>query len=97
MAVTKKDTEVPIDLDIPDNYVSHTLKTVKPLPPIQFKNLHKELNYLSCIVIIATPLAGIIGASQVSLQWRTALWAVVYYFCTGLGMTFFAPHREHHS
>lgn len=78
--------ELPIDIDIPENYVSHTLKTETPLPPIELKTLHKELNYLFCAVLISTPIAGIIGACYVELQWKTAVWAVIYYFCTGLGM-----------
>lgn len=70
-----------------DNYVDYTLRTTKPLPPITLSTLHKELNYLSCAVLTITPLAGIIGACYVNLQWKTAVWAFVYYLMTGLGIT----------
>ncbi|PBK77537.1 delta 9-fatty acid desaturase protein [Armillaria solidipes] len=82
---TKKD--VPIDLNIPDNYVQHTLTTTKPLPPITLSNILNEINWLSFIILTSTPIMGVIGAYYTSLRWETAIWAVVYYFITGLGIT----------
>jgi stearoyl-CoA desaturase (delta-9 desaturase) len=29
---------VPADMNIPDNYVQHTLETTKPLPPVTLQN-----------------------------------------------------------
>ncbi|KAF9014339.1 hypothetical protein BDQ17DRAFT_1270530 [Cyathus striatus] len=77
----------PIDLHIPDNYVTHTLKTEKPLPPITLVNVHKEINWLSLSIIIGTPIMGIVGTLYTPLRWETFVFAVFYYFVTGLGIT----------
>ena len=82
---TKSAGDVPIDLDIPDNYVAHTLKTQKPLPPVTWANWYKELNYLSFTILTVTPVIGIIGAMFTPLRWQTFLFAIFYYYVTGLG------------
>ncbi|KAK7454676.1 stearoyl-CoA 9-desaturase [Stygiomarasmius scandens] len=79
--------ETPIDADIPDNYVSYTLKNTKPLPPVTWSNLLNEINWLSTAILIVPPLVGLIGASYVKLRWETLVWSVLYYFLTGLGIT----------
>jgi stearoyl-CoA desaturase (delta-9 desaturase) len=81
------DNIVPIDLNIPDNYVQHTLKTTKARPPFQWSNILNELNFLNCAILTITPAIGIIGAIYTPLQWKTALFSVFYYYCTGLGIT----------
>ncbi|KAI0765152.1 delta 9-fatty acid desaturase protein [Fomes fomentarius] len=78
---------VPIDIDIPDNYVAWTLKNQKPRPPISWDNWWKELNYLSLAVLTVTPAIAIYGAFNVRLRWETAVFSVFYYFFTGLGIT----------
>lgn len=78
---------VPADLHIPDNYVSHTLKTTKPLPPVTLANIHKEINWLSFFILTVPPLIGLYGALNVKLVLPTFIWAVVYYYMTGLGIT----------
>lgn len=55
--------------------------------PITKSNWYKHVNWLNVTLIVAIPLYGSIQAFWVSLQWRTALFAVVYYFMTGLGIT----------
>jgi stearoyl-CoA desaturase (delta-9 desaturase) len=77
--------DVPIDANIPDNYVAHTLKTQKPLPPITWSNWWKELNWLSFTILTVTPTVGIVGAMFTKLRWETFLFAVFYYYVTGLG------------
>ncbi|PBL01321.1 hypothetical protein ARMGADRAFT_1007324 [Armillaria gallica] len=84
-SATKKD--VPIDLNIPDNYVQHTLTTTKPLPPITLSNILNEINWLSFIILTSTPIMGVIGACYTKLRWETAVWAIAYYFITALGIT----------
>jgi hypothetical protein len=76
---------IPSDLNIPDNYVSHTLKTQKPLPPLSWNNWHSELNWLNVAILTLTPVAGFIGAYFTKLRWETAVFSVVYYYVTGLG------------
>jgi stearoyl-CoA desaturase (delta-9 desaturase) len=38
-------------------------------------------------MIIGIPLMGCVAAFWTPLRWKTALWAVIYYFWTGLGIT----------
>ena len=81
----KEKEKVPADSNIPDNYVSWTLKNQKELPPITWNNWWKELNYISCAVLTVTPAIAIWGLFNVSLQWKTFAWSIVYYYITGLG------------
>ncbi|KDQ60340.1 hypothetical protein JAAARDRAFT_56252 [Jaapia argillacea MUCL 33604] len=78
---------VPIDLHLPDNYVQHTLKTQKELPPITWTNWWRELNYISLAVLTITPSIALYGVFNVPLCWETAAFSVFYYFVTGLGIT----------
>ncbi|KAF5371265.1 hypothetical protein D9758_004280 [Tetrapyrgos nigripes] len=73
--------------EVPDNYVSYTLKNTKPLPPITLRTLHKELQYLSLTAITVPPIVSLIGAYYVPLQCKTAIWSIIYYFCTILAIT----------
>ncbi|KAF8886523.1 delta 9-fatty acid desaturase protein [Infundibulicybe gibba] len=84
---TSSDDPVPIDIDIPDNYVAHTLKTQKALPPVTWANWYKEINWLSFTILTVTPTIGLIGAMFTKLRWETFLFAVFYYYVTGLGIT----------
>jgi len=43
--------EEPADMHIPDNYIEHTLKNSKSLPPVTWTNWWKELNYLSVAIL----------------------------------------------
>ncbi|KAF6757738.1 delta 9-fatty acid desaturase protein [Ephemerocybe angulata] len=81
------DDIVPSDLNIPDNYVQHTLRTQKLRPPVTLNNLLGELNYISCTFVLLPPVIGLIGACYTPLVWKTALFSVLYYFVTGLGIT----------
>lgn len=55
--------------------------------PITKSNWYKHVNWLNVAFIVGIPLYGCIQAFWVPLQWRTALFAFVYYFMTGLGVT----------
>ncbi|GBE87555.1 delta 9-fatty acid desaturase protein [Sparassis latifolia] len=79
--------DVPVDLGVPENYVSWTIKNQKPLPPITWSSLYKELNYLSLAILTITPSIAIWGAFHVKMRTETFWWCVVYYFITGLGIT----------
>ncbi|KAF2086295.1 hypothetical protein K490DRAFT_74533 [Saccharata proteae CBS 121410] len=50
-------------------------------------NWYKHVNWLNVILVIGIPLSGCIAATYTPLCWRTALFAFVYYFCTGLSIT----------
>ncbi|EJD54738.1 hypothetical protein AURDEDRAFT_110242 [Auricularia subglabra TFB-10046 SS5] len=73
--------------EMPENYVEHTLKTTKALPPITWKNFYKELNWLSLGIVTITPSIAIHGAYTTPITRYTAIWSVIYYFITGLGIT----------
>jgi stearoyl-CoA desaturase (delta-9 desaturase) len=36
-------TDIPSDLDVPDNYVTRTIETQKRLPPVTMANWHKNI------------------------------------------------------
>ena len=81
------DENIPIDIDIPDNYVYHVLANQKELPPITWKTLYKETQWISVIALTFTPIASIYGWFTTPLQFKTALFAIFYYFFTGVGIT----------
>lgn len=50
-------------------------------------NWYKHVNWLNVFLILGIPVYGCIQSIWVPLQLKTAIWAVVYYFFTGLGIT----------
>lgn len=81
-------SDVPADINIPDNYVQYTLKHTKPKPPVTWDNFWSELNYINVAVLTVTPGIAIWGlVSGVPLRWQTVLFSVFYYYLTGLGIT----------
>jgi len=50
-------------------------------------NWYKHVNWLNVTLIIGLPIYGLIAAYWTPLQLKTAIWAVSYYFMTGLGIT----------
>ena len=85
----------PADANIPDNYVSYTLKHQKALPPVTWENLFENLNWLHVAILGLTPVLGFAGACVTRLRWETAVWSVVYYYMTGLGsFSFFRRGRS---
>jgi stearoyl-CoA desaturase (Delta-9 desaturase) len=55
--------------------------------PMTRSNWYKHVNWLNVTLIVLIPIYGLIGAWWVPLHLKTAIWAVAYYFATGLGMT----------
>ncbi|KIJ23042.1 hypothetical protein M422DRAFT_276460 [Sphaerobolus stellatus SS14] len=78
---------IPVDIDIPDNYVDYTLRNTKPLPPVTWQNFWTELNWLNVTILSITPILTIWGLFTVSVQYKTFFFAILYYFFTGLGIT----------
>ena len=83
----KEKEEEPADANIPDNYVAYTLRNAKPRPPLSWNNILGELQYVSLAVLTITPTIAIVGSMHTPLKWQTAVFAVLYYFFTGLGIT----------
>eukprot|EP01130_Rhizamoeba_saxonica_P000754 TRINITY_DN10679_c0_g1_i1.p1 TRINITY_DN10679_c0_g1~~TRINITY_DN10679_c0_g1_i1.p1 ORF type:complete len:417 (-),score=80.37 TRINITY_DN10679_c0_g1_i1:51-1301(-) len=50
-------------------------------------SLFRRINWISSSVLIATPLIGLYGLLFVEKHPATIAWAIIYYFCTGLGIT----------
>ncbi|GAA5920946.1 hypothetical protein JCM1841_003637 [Sporobolomyces salmonicolor] len=70
-----------------DNFVRKVLAKERPLPPITLANLHKNINVISTLALTVVPALSIYGALTTEVKWQTAVWAVAYYFFTGLGIT----------
>jgi len=47
----------------------------------------KRINWLNVAILFGTPAISIYGIFTTELRWQTALFTVVYYFYTGLGIT----------
>ncbi|KAI0396339.1 delta-9 acyl-CoA desaturase [Xylariaceae sp. FL0594] len=55
--------------------------------PITWGNWYKHVNWLNTYFILFIPMMGCIGAYFTPLSWKTAAFAVFYYFNSGLGIT----------
>lgn len=69
------------------DYVQKTLKREKPLPPITWRNWYREINIVSTLALTIVPILAIYGAFTTPLIIPTAIWAIAYYYYTGLGIT----------
>jgi len=76
---TKAETARPRAPDTKKVHIADTLMTRS--------NWHKHVNWLNVFLILGIPAMGCIQAFWTPLQWKTAVWAVGYYFFTGLGIT----------
>ncbi|ORX33913.1 putative stearoyl-CoA 9-desaturase [Kockovaella imperatae] len=77
----------PSDEDIPDNYVTATISKQKYLPPVTWKNLFWNIQWISFLAITVTPTIALYGFFTTPLQRKTLIWSVIYYYITGLGIT----------
>lgn len=55
--------------------------------PITKTNWYKHVNWLNVVLIVGIPLFGLVYSLWTPLRLYTAIWAVAYYFATGLGIT----------
>ncbi|KAH8646263.1 stearoyl-CoA desaturase [Xylariales sp. PMI_506] len=55
--------------------------------PFTFGNCYQHINWLNVVFVVLIPLMGFISAYFVPLRLYTAIFAVIYYFNTGLGIT----------
>ncbi|KAI9827471.1 MAG: stearoyl-CoA 9-desaturase [Thelocarpon impressellum] len=56
-------------------------------PAMDASNWYRHVNWLNVTVLLTIPLAAAVTAVSTPLQWRTAVWSVLYYFLTGIGIT----------
>ena len=52
--------------------------------PMTKKNWYKHVNWLNVVLIVGIPIAGCVQALWTPLYLKTAIFAVLYYFATGL-------------
>ena len=62
--------------------------------PITWGNWYKHVNWLNTTFIIFVPLVGLISSYWVNLHYKTAIFAVAYYYFAGLGISMSAAVRE---
>jgi stearoyl-CoA desaturase (delta-9 desaturase) len=55
--------------------------------PITWSNWYKHVSWLNVYFILVVPFAGCVAAYFTPLRFYTALFSVIYYFNTGLGIT----------
>ncbi|KAH0389015.1 putative delta-9 desaturase, partial [Aureobasidium melanogenum] len=55
--------------------------------PMTKANWYKHVNWLNVFLIVGIPMIGCVQAYWTPLYLKTAIWAVAYYFATGLGIT----------
>ena len=55
--------------------------------PLTRKTWYKHVNWLNTFLIVGVPIFGMIQAFFTPLLWKTAAFALLYYFATGLGIT----------
>jgi stearoyl-CoA desaturase (Delta-9 desaturase) len=55
--------------------------------PITLSNWYKHINWLHTPLLIMIPVLGFYGLFTTPITMYTAIWAVIYYFVTGLGIT----------
>ena len=55
--------------------------------PVTLSNWYKHIDWVNVAFVAIIPFFGLIAAFSTPLLWKTTVWALVYYFLTGLGIT----------
>ncbi len=55
--------------------------------PFTLTNWHEHIDWLNTTVVAILPIIGLISAYFTPLRQGTAIFAIIYYFTTGLGIT----------
>ncbi|GKT60193.1 acyl-CoA desaturase [Colletotrichum tofieldiae] len=55
--------------------------------PINWGNWHRHINWLNALLVLIIPVGGLIYSYWIPLRWQTAVFTVIYYFMSGLGIT----------
>jgi stearoyl-CoA desaturase (delta-9 desaturase) len=55
--------------------------------PMTIKNWHHHIAWINVMFVAGIHLVGFIMSFSTPLVWRTAVWTLIYYFLTGLGIT----------
>src|ERR1051325_11450079 len=55
--------------------------------PITWSNWYRHINWLHTPLLTGIPILAVYGLYTTPIKMYTVIWAVVYYFITGLGIT----------
>jgi stearoyl-CoA desaturase (Delta-9 desaturase) len=66
---------------------SHKKKVHIADTPMTFSNWPQHINWLNTTLVVFIPVTGLVLAYWIPLQTYTAIWAFIYYFNSGLGIT----------
>src|SRR2546429_3732607 len=55
--------------------------------PLIAATWYKHIDWFNVFFIIGLPIFGLLSAAYTPLQTKTAIWAIAYYFMTGMGIT----------
>ena len=55
--------------------------------PLTLSNWYQQISWINVTFVAGIPLFGFIMAYHTPLVWKTAVWTLIYYFFTGLGIT----------
>ena len=55
--------------------------------PWTLANWHQHLNWLNVVILGFPPILALYGLFTTQIQYKTAAWAIIYYFMTGFGIT----------
>jgi stearoyl-CoA desaturase (Delta-9 desaturase) len=72
---------------IKNNYVARTLLNEAALPPINWSNWYKELNWPQATLLCLEPLVALYGLFTTAFMWQTVVFTIIWYFLTGFGIT----------
>lgn len=60
---------------VPDNYVQRTVENMKWLPPVTWRNLLQNIQWISFLALTIPPALAIYGLFTTPWQTKTAIWA----------------------
>jgi stearoyl-CoA desaturase (delta-9 desaturase) len=55
--------------------------------PVTLSNWYRHIDWVNVTFVAVIPFFGLIATCSTPLLWKTAVWALIYYFLTGLGIT----------
>ncbi|KAF7317096.1 Delta-9 fatty acid desaturase protein [Mycena chlorophos] len=73
--------------EVGQSYYDYSLSIRKELPPITWKNLLWNLDWLNVFILSGVPAMTVLGCLVAPLRWETFWFSVFYYYVTGLGIT----------
>ncbi|KZM20041.1 heme binding [Ascochyta rabiei] len=54
---------------------------------VTFRNWYKKINWLNTTLVVLIPIYGLYLAKHTPLRGATLVWSIIYYVCTGFGIT----------